>query len=259
MNEQKKFPLGIDFLDRQIGGVYPGLIILHEMVGAGGKEFAITSLLNNSSADVPSEILYLSVTQDEKEVIRGIKLAFPEAHHEKLLKRLRIESLAEAYFEDSIVPLRWIGGKLSIEKLRGKKRNILSEFGGIIEECQEGSLIFLDSLTDLTRLAKKRIRWEDLIDMVKGVKKLCIEKNLLLMALLTANVVEKEREEELLDQADGVLVFEWEVEKESVKRWLYFRKFLGVLPFLERERVVKYDVRIDPALGFTISRIMRVV
>ena len=107
----KKLPLGIEYLDKQIGGVYPGLIILHEMVGAGGKEFAITSLMNNAENDAVSELIYISITRTPDEVLREIKLTFPEARYNGLFKKLKIISLAEVYFKESIVPMRWITDK----------------------------------------------------------------------------------------------------------------------------------------------------
>lgn len=97
------------------------------------------------------------------------------------------------------------------------------------------------------------------IDLLKGFKAICIKKNILLLALLTSNVLDRGLEEELFETADGVIVFEWFVERDTITRWMYFRKMLGIMPILEKERVSKYSTKIDPAQGFTISRIMRVL
>lgn len=40
---------------------------------------------------------------------------------------------------------------------------------------------------------------------------------------------------------------------------MYFRKFLGGLPVLEREQIARYSIRIDPVQGFVISKIRRVI
>ncbi len=248
------FKFGIDFLDTQIGEVSPGLVILHETVGAGGREFAITSLMNNTSSDYSLE--YLAIVKTRDEIERELKLTFPNADVSELLNTVNIHSLARYYFKDSIVPLHWIESSALLDVLKGEK-NVLAKLVEVFENL-ENSLVVLDSLTDLARVAK-RIGWENLVDLLQGLRSLCLKKNILLMVLLTSGVLEKSKEEELLDQVDAVIVFELVVEKDSITRWMYFRKFLGVLPRLESERIVKYSIKIDPAVGFTISRVLRVL
>ncbi len=253
----KKFSTGIEALDSQIGGIHPGLVILHEVVGAGGREFAISTMIKNAEKG-ESGLRYIAITKSEDEVAREVALTFPEANVNVLLEKLKIESLAEFYFRDSVVPLRWVSEGVTIDLLKGEK-NLLSKLVEIFDGVERGSFIFLDSLTDLARAARGRLNWNDLVDLIWGLKKLCVRRDVLLLTLLTSGVFERGREEELLDIADAVFVFEWAVEKDSITRWLYFRKFLGVLPQLEKERIVKYSVKLDPALGFTISRLMRVL
>ena len=252
-----RFPTGIEFLDKKIQGFYPGLVILQESVGAGGREFALTYLMNNLSNDF--NMKYIDITRTKEEVRREIGLIFSESRSQELIDRINIQSIAETYFRESIVPMRWISDKkLSIKELKGND-NILTLLVEIFENCEGRSIMFLDSITDLARISKDKIRWNDLIDLIKGLKKLCIKKNILLLSLLTAGSVEKEKEEELLDQGDGVLVFEWSVKDEAINRWLYFRKFPGILPLLEREGIIKYSVKIDPEKGFTVSKLVRVI
>lgn len=242
-------PTGIDFLDRQIGGFYEGLVILYEDSGAGAREFALTMLLNNAGKH---ELNYLAIAKTVEEVQREIKLSFPEMKREADIK---ITSLAEYYFKDSIVPMKWISEKSILKVLRDEK-NVLSKLVEIFDGIN--GIVFLDSITDLARIAK-RLGWETLIDLLKGFKAVCIRRKILLLALLTSNVLEKGLEEELFETADGVIIFEWVVEKDSITSWMFFRKMLGIMPILYKERFLKFNVKIDPAQGFTISRIMRVL
>ncbi len=247
-----RFPTGIEFLDNQIGGMYPGMVILYESTGAGGREFAITSMLNNSGR---FPISYLSISKPPEVVEKEIRLTIPERELDKI--EIDIISLAELYFKDTLIPLRWVGsGRLAVDLLRGEK-NVLTEMVNVFEGVESGSFVFLDSLTDLARIAQTR--WKDFVDLLKGLRILCTKKSVLLMALLNAKVLETSREEEVLDQANGIMVFEWVMEKDSITRWMYFRKFLGILPQIEKERILKYNVKIDPSLGFTISRVMRIL
>lgn len=255
--EMERFPTKIDFLDEKIQGFYPGFIILHGVVGAGSTEFAMTFLMNNS--DEKLNLYYIAIAKTEEEVLREINLIFPEERNKELIDNLNVITLAEDYFKGSIVPLRWFSDrKLTINELKSSK-NILTSLAETIEGCEEKSIILMDSITDLARIARERIKWNDLVDLIKGLKKICISKNILLMSLLTSDTLEREKEEELMDQGDGVLIFEWSMQEDSIERWLYFRKFTGILPLLEQEGILKYNVSIDPQLGFTISKTVRVI
>ncbi|MEM0331200.1 MAG: ATPase domain-containing protein [Archaeoglobaceae archaeon] len=242
-------PTGIEFLDKQIGGFHEGLVILYENSGAGAREFALTMLLNNAKK---YELNYLAIAKTYEEIKREVKLSFPESKKEV---EMNIISLAEYYFKDSIVPMRWVAEKASFEMLK-EERNVLSKLIEVFDNVR--GIVFLDSITDLARVSKK-FGWEALIDLLKGFKAVCIRKGILLMGLLTSNVLERNLEEELFETADGVVVFEWIAEKDTITRWMFFRKMLGIMPILEKERVLKYSTKIDPAQGFTISRIMRVL
>ncbi|MDI9610202.1 MAG: hypothetical protein QFX36_02625 [Archaeoglobales archaeon] len=242
-------PTGIEFLDKQIGGFHEGLLILYENSGAGAREFALTMLLNNSKK---YDLNYVAIAKTVEEVRREIRLSFPESKKEA---EINIISLAEYYFKDSIVPIKWISEKGLLGVLREEK-NVLSKLVEVFENVK--GIVFLDSITDLARVSRK-LGWEALIDLLKGFKAVCLRKNILLLALLTSNVLERGLEEELFETADGVVVFEWIAEKDTISRWMFFRKMLGIMPILEKDRVLKYSTKIDPAQGFTISRIMRVL
>lgn len=242
-------PTGLDFLDKQIGGFHEGLIILYENSGAGAKEFALTMLLNNAKK---YDLNYIAIAKTHEEVQREIKLSFPEMRKDA---EINIISLAEFYFKDSIVPMKWISNKSVLGVLKEEK-NVLSKLVEVFDNIK--GIVILDSITDLARISRK-LGWETLIDLLKGFKAVCIKKNILLLSLLTSNVLEKGLEEELFETADGVIVFEWIAEKDMISRWMFFRKMLGIMPIIEKERISKYSTKIDPAQGFTISKIMRVL
>lgn len=242
-------PTGIEFLDKQIQGFHEGLIILYEQSGAGGREFGLTVLFNNAGK-IP--LNYISITKTIEDVQREIRLSFPEM---KKQVEINVVSLAEYYYRDSIVPMRWISEKSSLRYLREEK-NVLSKLVEVFDGVE--GIVFLDSITDLARVSKK-FGWTALIDILKGFRAVCLRKGILLFGILTANVLEKSLEEELFETSDGVIVFEWSFERDAITKWMFFRKMLGIMPILEKERVMKYNVKIDPAQGFTISRLIRVV
>ncbi|MCS7119135.1 MAG: hypothetical protein RMH75_03585 [Archaeoglobaceae archaeon] len=240
---------GIESLDKQIGGFYEGLVILYEQSGAGGKEFGLTMLFNNSGK---MPLYYVAITKTIDEIKRDIRLSFPEMKKQADIKLL---SLADYYFRDSVIPMKWISEKGSLKLLKEEK-GVLAKLVEVFDNVY--GIVMLDSLTDLARVARK-IGWIAFIDILKGFKAVCLKKKILLLALLTANVLERGLEEELFETSDGVIVFEWSFEKEAITRWMFFRKMLGIMPILEKERVIKYSTKIDPSQGFTISRIMRIL
>lgn len=248
-----EFPTGIEFLDKQIGGFPPGFVIFYENAGAGGREFALTSIFNNYGK---FSITYLSISKPVEVVKRELETTFPEMMS---IPDIEVVSLADFYFKDTLVPLRWVSDrKAGMELLKGEK-NLFGKVVEFFDGIKQGSYVFLDSLTDLARAAQTRFGWKNFIDLLKGLRVHCVKSGVLLTTLLTSGVFQRGEEEELLEQADGVVVFEWSIDKDSISRWMYFRKFIGLLPKLEKERIFKYSVRIDPAAGFTISRLMRVI
>ncbi len=248
-----KFGLGIEFIDEI--GVQPGFVIFIEEVGAGGREFALNVLMKNAERDIG--VYYLSLSKTEKEVLRDLKMTFPLANLTHLLERVSIVSLSFSYFRRSIIPAKWIDVQADLNELRFEK-NILLEIVKFFESVNRKSIVFLDSLTDLTRFTQRNIEWVDIIDLLKGLRKLCIKNDVLAIAMMTSKVLDVGKEEEILEQADGVVVFEWKIEKEILSRWMYFRKFLGIMPFIERERIAKYNIRLDPS-GVILSKMVKVV
>ena len=258
---KKRFPTGIEFFDKQTGGLYPGLVILLEEVGAGGREFALSMIFRG--AEKYFKASYIALSSSVEEVINDSKLSFPEAPESRLKEleeKVKIISLAEHYFESSIVPYWWISSeKPTLKSLRKKDSNILEELVNVCDAIEDESLVFVDSMSDLVRLTREKISWNDLIDFVKGMRKLCVKRNILTLTTLTRGMLEKGKEEELMDQADGAILFEWEIHKEGITRWMYIRKLLGVLPVLEKKKISKYSIRIDPSEGFTISQLVRIM
>ncbi len=247
-----KVPTGVEFFDSRIGGVYPGtLVILLEEVGAGGTEFAMTAIANNESS------CYVSLTKTEEDFRREMRLYFPEREDvEELIERIDFKSFAEVYFSRSIVPLSWIS---AVPSLRMGERGILKGLIEFFEGCNDYSVCFLDSLSDLVRLCGEEISWRDLIDFIMGVKMFVRRKGMVLYTTLVKDVLEYGRQEELLSKADGVIVFQWREEELSRKRIMFIKKLLGVLPMLEREGVEMYETRMDPIKGFTISNVVRII
>ncbi|MET1124185.1 MAG: hypothetical protein ABWW66_02830 [Archaeoglobaceae archaeon] len=231
--------IGVPFLDEF--EFPPSLVIVAEEVGAGGREFLATSVRN------VDEATYVAIAKTEEQAKRDIQLAIPEANFD--FSKIRVVSLAKWYFRESVVPLKWVG-EISLEMLK-ERAGVLEKLVEVVEDAE--GYIYLDSINDLAKLGR-----ETILDVLRGLRVLCFRRNIMTFALLTLGI-DASFENAVMDQGDGVIVFELEVGKERVERWMFFRKFPSIVPRLEREGVVRYNIRLDPKSGVVVSRIMRVL
>ena len=248
-----RFRTGIPVLDNVSGGLPPGIVILSEDVGAGGKEFALTSMMNYPKAH------YVTLTETPDELLRYLELYFPK--NREWVGKIKIFSLSKEFFAKTIIPFTWISEEASLSLM--KSESILEKLVEFFNETEDGSLIFVDSLTDLVRktevFGRREIEWEDLIDFLIGLRKLAMNRNLLVYLSLTRGVLDERRAEEIYYTANGVLVFEWIIERERVRRMMHIRKLLGILPFLEKQKIQRYEISIDPEQGLVVSKLERII
>ena len=254
----KKTPTGIEFLDARIGGVYTGTFnVLLEEVGAGGTEFVMTTILNNLLKDT-AKVFYASLTKTHDRFVKEFKLSFPKIDVSAVLDKINFRSFTKTYFVRSIVPLSWFEERVSLLALKEEK-SILEELIEFFDDVEDNSICVIDSLSDLVRLTRSRLSWNDLIDFLMGLKTIIEKKDVVVYTVLTKDMLEHGKQEEILSHADGVFVFRWEEKGDKMIRTMFIKKLLGILPLLEGEGINKYEILLDPARGFIISSYMRVI
>ena len=246
-----KIRFGVDIIDEQ--EIPPTVAVFTENVGGCAREFAITAMRHSQNS---VRNYYFSLTNSVEEIKEKIALTFPKEDSEEIVKKIRAISFEHSYFRGSIIPLRWIDAAEKLENLK-EKRSILEDLIVAFDGVERNSFVFFDSLTDLVRLVNLEIRWKDLIDFIKSLKKLCRKKDVL-AAFHYVNS-SHERESELLDQFEIVLDFELSYEKGELRRWMYVKKFAGIMPFIERSGVSRFEIKLDPFIGAIVSRVHRVI
>ncbi len=252
-----RIPTGIDFLDARIKGIYTGTFnVLLEEVGAGGYEFLMTVVQNNLLKD--GKVFYASLTKTEEIFKREFGLVFPKKDVKGLIEKIAFRSFAKTYFMRSIIPLYWFEERTTLLSLKGEK-NVLEELIEFFDSVESNSICVIDSLSDLVRIARSRLSWNDLIDFLMGLKALIQKKDVVVYTVLTKDIVDYRLQEDVLSLADGIIVFRWKEKGDRMVRTMFIRKLLGVLPLLEKEGVIAYETRIDPERGFMISSVMRVI
>ena len=269
----KKMPTGITSLDPILeGGVPPGsAILLLGELGGGNSEFVYSSIVNildlmKTEAPpallIPKEIRYITFTRLKEDVRQEILHSFQMEGLSGKLDSVQFDDLSERYFDRSVVPDGWYspGDIITRMESRSDYKNILSVLFDVMNSAKEDSLIILDSITDIATQHNIPNLWSELMGFLRGFQRIAKRKNITIYLLLSKGVLEPQKELELADMADAVLLFKWE---DSIgarrQRVMYFEKFRGVMPHLEERDLVKFAVRISTTEGFEVSNIRVII
>lgn len=273
-NVIKKFPTGISSLDPIIKGGFPGgsfVLVLGE-VGAGSQEFIYTSMLglsqlvknppkSNGTTELPKKICYISLTKTRENIIQDIA-TMHTADIKDVEDNLIFADLSEQYFSRSHVPPSWTTYTSDIFK-PGQRRNksLFNLFVETLDNYAANNVVIIDSLTDLVRSSyTDNFTWNDLVSLLKGMERMAKQWNCVIYALLTTDIFENSKQEEVSDCVDGVLVFAWDVTGVNQRqRTMYIKKFRGLLPYLEEDNVVKFETNVTAKHGFEISNIREIM
>ncbi len=264
-----KIPTFVSSLDSIIKGGMPigTSALLMGDPGAGNFEFAITSASKHALAiegKLPLElegrdvkplngILYVTISKPQKEIQRSFRLIMDEALVNALESHISYVDLSGIYYSRSQIPASWIG-KSTLKD----KEDFITVLFKSLEEKGRGKLIIIDSLTDL-------FTWRDfdfnkILDLSRGVTRVVKEWDSVAYTLMTRNITDPKNENILIEIFDGAMVFRWS-ESENISkrfRYMYMPKFIGVLQFIEKERIEKFDTQFDYNTGMVILNITRV-
>jgi len=275
-----RIPFGIRRLDTTIGGGAPSgsVVVLSGEAGAGGREFMYTSAVMNGleeadeslfdlyygdidpEATVPEEVHYVSFTSEQAQVTREMSLAMDDEIIEAGLDAVEFHDLSTEYFRLSPVPREWYAdATASVRDLgeRQERSTVAEELGALLSEHADGNLVVIDSLTDLLGAASDDMEWRDLPVLLKGISRAAFEWEGLILVHLNHETLSEHQHGQLVDSADGTLMFEWETGGSARARTMVVRKFRGVLSRVEEENIVRFETDIGDA-GFDISDVRKI-
>ena len=270
---KQRMPTGIPSLDPILeGGVPPGsLILLFGDLGAGSYEFTYSSIVNSLNlmkgtvavgTIVPKEIRYITFTRMKEDVQHEITSSFRIDGLEELVRTIRFDDLSDLYFDNSVVPDEWYSHSNVITRLqkRSSQDSILLKLANIIDGISPGSLLILDSVTDVANQSALPNFWHNLTGFLRGLQRISKQRGITTYILLSRGILDSSQERELEDIVDAVLLFKWEETSGARRqRVMYFEKFRGVMPHLEERDLVKFAVRISASGGFEVSNIRVVI
>lgn len=270
----RRMPTGINSLDPVLdGGVVPGsLILLLSDIGAGSAEFAYTSLITLSKLEkdtgegrvIPEDIRYISITRTKEDVFREIIESFKRDLTAGIAERVTFLDLSSGYFDRSVVPANWYDSEGGIVARMQRKKpdhdSILADLIAALEEGKHGSLVIIDSITDISGLHHSPEKWNSLVAFLRGLQRIAKTWNSTIYLHLTKGILDSSRELEICDCADAVIHFKWEEGSgQRRQRIMYFMKFRGVMPYLEERDLVKFAVQISASGGFDVENIRMVI
>lgn len=284
-----RIPFGISRLDRRIGGGAPpgSVVLLAGEAGAGAREFCYTSAVMNGlgdadrelfdlhygdlygSASLPEEVHYLSFTAGGEELRSEMAYAMEAEIVEAGAEAVTFADLSPEYFQTSPVPREWYGGghtSLTDLGASAEREDVLSALAAYIEANAAGSLLIVDSLTDLVSVSASagtsahrggERPWSDVIYLLKGLRKAARSWRGIVLLHLGMDAVSDTRLGDLMAAVDGTMVFEWAAGGNELARTLVVREFRGVLSQLEEEEIARFETEIHGA-GYDITNVRKV-
>lgn len=273
-----RLPFGIQRLDATIGGGPPAgsVVLVAGEAGAGAREFVYTSAVLNglahgdadlfelhygslaSEATLPKAIHYLSFTADETQLRREIGLVIDDEISRAGLDAASFHDLSREYFGPSPVPAEWYTDRTtdieSLGTVHGRE-DVLAALADRLDACAPGSLVAIDSLTDLLATTEDRT-WADIVLLVRGLAKAAAWNGLVLLHV-NREALSDEEYGLLTDAVSGTMEFSWESGGSSRARTMIVKHFRGVLPRIEAEDIVRFETDIGPT-GFDISDVRKI-
>jgi KaiC/GvpD/RAD55 family RecA-like ATPase len=274
-----RIPFGIRRLDTTIGGGAPSgsVVLLSGQAGAGAREFMYTCAMMNGLADAdpdlfdlyyggvdadataPDEVHYVSFTSDERQVEREMTLAMDDEIVESGIGNVTFHDLSPEFFRLSPVPREWYAQRTSNISELGQtqdRKSVPEALGSRLSEHAAGNLVVIDSLADLIS-STDDLPWNDIPVLLKGLSRAAYDWGGLILAHVNQETLDAERHGQLIDSADGTLLFEWESGGSARARTMVVKQFRGVLSRIEDEDIVRFETEIGDS-GFDISDVRKI-
>ncbi|MGC8645860.1 MAG: RAD55 family ATPase [Thermoplasmata archaeon] len=265
-----KVPTFVPSLDTIVKGGLPegSSVLLLGQPGSGNFEFSISSAANLSRAigghvfrelvgyevKILRGIVYVSFSKPRGEVSRIISLSLEEKLASDLLGRMEILDYSRIFYQQTQVPLSWIGGGPTLRDREG----LISSFIRDIEKVGKEKMIIVDSLTDLftSRYSDENV----IFDLARGLSRASKMWNSLIYVLMSSGIADKRAENILMEIFDGTMLFEWGSSERTSrrKRYMSIPRFIGVLPQIEAEKIERFEAEFDYNSGMVVLNLMKV-
>ena len=274
----RRIPTGVADFDSIIQGGMPSgsVVLLLGDVGGGGLEFALTSaakigivkefpdtrnfMLGDAGRDglLPEKMCYITFSRSKDDILREVKMSFNKDFYESLSTSLVFMDFSKDYFMHTVVPTSWVDSDQSGLFSDKKEDGLLEALVDFLDRNAPNSMIIIDSLTDL--VVSESVNFQDVVAVLKGIQRMAKKWGAVFYLILTDEILDRKRQQMIIDSVDGVLKFEWAKFHHTSKRqrYLYVEKFMSVLPHLDQERIARFATLITSQSGFVVINTERV-
>jgi KaiC/GvpD/RAD55 family RecA-like ATPase len=246
-------------------------------VGGGGHEFALTSaakigivkefpdtrsfMLGDAGKNgvLPDKMCYITFSRSRNDILQDVKLSFNKDFYESLKTNLLFKDFSKDYFMHTVVPTSWLDSEETQGIFSDKKKDgLLESLVDFLDVNAPKSMVIMDSLTDL--VVSETIPFQDVIALLKGIQRMAKKWSSVFYLVLTDEILDRKRQQMIIDSVDGVFKFEWAKFHHTSKRqrYLYVEKFMSVLPHLDQERIARFATLITSQSGFVVINTERV-
>jgi len=275
----QRIPTGVADFDSIIQGGLPAgsVVLLLGDVGGGGHEFALTSaakigivkefpdtrafMLGDAGKKgvLPDKMCYITFSRSKNDILQDVRLSFNKDFYESLKTNLLFKDFSKDYFMHTVVPTSWLDSEETQGIFSDKKKDgLLESLVDFLDVNAPKSMVIMDSLTDL--VVSETIPFQDVIALLKGIQRMAKKWSSVFYLVLTDEILDRKRQQMIIDSVDGVLKFEWAKFHHTSKRqrYLYVEKFMSVLPHLDQERIARFATLITSQSGFVVINTERV-
>jgi KaiC/GvpD/RAD55 family RecA-like ATPase len=275
-----RIPFGIRRLDTTIDGGAPAgsVVLLSGEVGAGAREFMYTCTAMNGllqadpelfdlyygdiapGAVAPEEVHYLSFTSGERKLRREMGLAMDDDLVDSSGPAVTFHDLSAEFFQLSPVPREWYSDRTAtISDLNStrERQSVPSALGEKLTGNAARNVVVIDSLTDLVAATGDDLTFDDIPVLLKGISRAAYDWKGLILVHVNQETLSETEHGQLMDAADGTLLFEWESGGSARARTMVVKQFRGVLSRIEEENIVRFETEIGDA-GFDISDVRKI-
>jgi KaiC/GvpD/RAD55 family RecA-like ATPase len=276
----ERIPFGVSRFDEMIGGGAPrgSVVLLAGDLGAGAREFLYTAAAMNGlgrvdedlfdlyygslrgTASLPEAIHYVSFTAEEGSILSEMRHVMDDDLVDTGVEPVEFADFSPEYFRMSKVPTDWYSQRTrDITSLgeRHDRRDVLDAVGDYLTEVGPGSLVLIDSVTDLVSAASEEMDWNDITLLMKGLVKASRKWGGLVLLLADADAMGETELGRLMEATDGTLQFEWESGGSERARTMFVKQFRGVLSRLEEENIIRFETEIHDG-GFDVSNVRKI-
>ncbi len=276
----KRIPFGIPRLDTTVGGGAPpgSVVLLSGEAGAGAREFMYTTALMNGlieadpdlfdlyygdleeQASVPEAVHYISFTARKRQLHDEMSLTMNEDIVDAAVDSVTFHDLSSEYFHLSPVPREWYTDRVGSITELGKttdRSSLPKALGDRLTRHAPNTLVVIDSITDLVGAPMDDLTWDDIPVILRGIARASSEWGGLVLIHANREALDTRRHGQLVDAADGTLVFGWESGGSRRDRTLVVKQFGGVLSRIEAEDIVQFETEISDS-GFDISDVRKI-